>query len=66
MENIIGSASEFGKVHGVIGGLHSNKPESLKNLDLICATHCTQYKQEIKDLYPEKYIEEGAGKVIEV
>ena len=48
MERIIGAASQFGKVYGIIGGLHGNRPESLKNLDLICATHCTQYKQEIK------------------
>lgn len=66
MERIIGAASQFGKVYGIIGGLHGNRPESLKNLDLICATHCTQYKQEIKSLYPEKYIEGGAGKVIEI
>jgi len=66
MEHIIGAASQFGKVYGIIGGLHGNRPESLKNLDLICATHCTQYKQEIKFLYPEKYIEGGAGKVIEI
>jgi len=66
MEHIIGAASEFGKVYGIIGGLHGNRPESLKNLDFICATHCTQYKQEIKSLYPEKYIEGGAGKVIEI
>lgn len=66
MEHIISAASQFGKVYGIIGGLHGNRPESLKNLDLICAVHCTQYKQEIKSLYPEKYIEGGAGKVIEI
>jgi 7,8-dihydropterin-6-yl-methyl-4-(beta-D-ribofuranosyl)aminobenzene 5'-phosphate synthase len=66
MKHIIAVASQFGKVYGIIGGLHGNRPESLKNLDLICATHCTQYKQEIKSLYPDKYIEGGAGKVIEI
>ncbi|MFO8083176.1 MAG: MBL fold metallo-hydrolase [Desulfobacterales bacterium] len=66
MENIIGAASEFGKVYGIIGGLHTNKPESLESLDLICATHCTQYKQEIKTCYPEKYIKGGAVRVIEI
>lgn len=66
MEHIINTASEFGKVYGIIGGLHGNRPESLKNLELICATHCTQYKQEIQSLYPEQYIEGGAGKVIEI
>jgi len=35
-------------------------------LDLVCATHCTQFKSEIKRLYPQKYIEGGAGKVIQI
>jgi len=38
----------------------------LKDLDLVCATHCTQFKSEIKNLYPQKYIEGGAGKVIQL
>jgi len=66
MENILGVASQFGKVCGIIGGLHATKPESLKNLDLICPTHCTQYKSEIRSLYPKKYTEGGAGRIIEV
>ena len=66
MDHIIDAASEFGKVYGIIGGLHGNGPESLKNFNLICSTHCTQYKQEIKFLYPESYIEGGAGKVIDI
>jgi len=66
MEHILKTASQFGKVYGIIGGLHGNRPETLKDLSLICATHCTQYKSEIKSLYPEKYIEGGAGKIIEV
>jgi len=66
MEHILKAASQFGKVYGIIGGLHGTKPISLKDLDLICPTHCTQYKSEIKSLYPEKYIEGGAGKVIEI
>ena len=66
MEYILQTASKFGKVYGIIGGLHSTKPESLEGLDLICPTHCTQYKAEIKSLYPEKYVEGGAGKIIEL
>jgi len=66
MENIIKTASQFGKVYDIVGGLHGTRPESLKDLDLICPTHCTQYKSEIKSLYPEKYIEGGAGKIMEV
>jgi len=66
MEHILKTASQFGKVYGIIGGLHGTKPVSLKDLDLICPTHCTQYKSEIKSLYPEKCIEGGVGKIIEV
>ncbi len=66
MAHIIDAASEFGHVFGIIGGLHGNRPESLKDLDLICATHCTQYKEKIRTFYPEKYIEGGVGKVIEL
>jgi 7,8-dihydropterin-6-yl-methyl-4-(beta-D-ribofuranosyl)aminobenzene 5'-phosphate synthase len=66
MEYIISTASEFGRVYGIIGGLHGNRPESLKGLGLICGTHCTQYKREIKSLYPEQYTDGGAGKIIEI
>ncbi len=66
MVDILGAASEFGNVYGIIGGLHGNRPESLRPFDLICATHCTQYQQEIASLYPDRYIGGGAGKVIEI
>ena len=66
MEHILESASQFGRIYGIIGGLHGNKPETLRGLSLICATHCTQYKAEIKSLYPEQYIEGGAGRIINV
>ncbi len=66
MAHIMSAASEFGKVYGIIGGLHGNSPESLGNVDFICATHCTQYIPEIKSLFPDAYVEGGAGKVIEI
>ncbi len=66
MAHIVDAASEFGKLHGIIGGLHGSRPENLKDFALICATHCTQHTQEIMSLYPESYIEGGAGKVIKL
>jgi len=66
MKDIINAASAFGKIYGIIGGLHGSKPESLKDFNLICATHCTQHKQEIMSLYPKSYVEGGAGKVINI
>jgi len=66
MKHILQVSSQFGKVYGIIGGLHGTGPESLSGLSLICPTHCTQYKSKIKSLYPEKYTEGGVGKIIEV
>lgn len=65
MAQIVAAASAFGPIYGIIGGLHGNKPETLRDFQLICATHCTQHKQAIEALYPERYIEGGAGRVIE-
>jgi 7,8-dihydropterin-6-yl-methyl-4-(beta-D-ribofuranosyl)aminobenzene 5'-phosphate synthase len=63
--NILKAASKFGKVYALIGGLHGfNEFDLLKELELICPCHCTQYKSEIKELYPDKCIDGGAGKVI--
>lgn len=66
MNNILKTASQFGELYGIIGGLHGTKPESLKNLDFICATHCTKHKKEIQRLYPDQYVEGGAGKILEI
>jgi len=65
--SILEAASQFGKVYALIGGLHGFREfDRVKDLGLICPTHCTQYKSEIKSLYPEKFIEGGAGKIIEI
>ena len=67
MKNILKTASQFGKVYAIIGGLHGfNKLELFKDLGVICPMHCSQYIAEIKSLYPEKYIAGGAGKIIEI
>jgi 7,8-dihydropterin-6-yl-methyl-4-(beta-D-ribofuranosyl)aminobenzene 5'-phosphate synthase len=66
MKHILDAAAQFGNVYGIIGGLHGSRPESLDGLKFICATHCTQYKSEMQTMYPDAYIEGGAGKVIEI
>ena len=66
MAHILEAASQFGRLYGIIGGLHGNGPETVAELSLICATHCTQHKSEIKSLYPERYVEGGAGRIIEI
>ena len=67
MGHILDAARQFGKIYGIIGGLHGfSEFELFKDLELICPTHCTQHKAELKRLYPQKYIEGGAGRVIEI
>ena len=67
VREILHAASMFGKVNTLVGGLHGfNNFELINDLENICPTHCTKYIQEIETLYPEKYINGGAGKVIEI
>ncbi|MCK4819793.1 MBL fold metallo-hydrolase [bacterium] len=67
MSHILKAASQFGKLYGIIGGVHGFNNFSLfKDLELICVTHCTQHRTEIKSLYPDKYAEGGSGKVIKI
>mgnify|MGYP006295088041 CR=1 FL=1 len=67
MKNIMDTASQFGEIYAIVGGLHGfDQYELFKNLDAICPTHCTQHIAEIKALYPEKVIEGGVGKIIEL
>jgi 7,8-dihydropterin-6-yl-methyl-4-(beta-D-ribofuranosyl)aminobenzene 5'-phosphate synthase len=65
--NILKTASRFGKLFGIVGGFHGFRDfKSLNGLALICPCHCTQYKEEIKRLFPERTLECGAGIVIEL
>jgi len=73
MGHILEAAKQFGTppsrhpIYGIIGGMHGfSEFELFKDLTLICPTHCTQYKPELKKLYPQKYIEGGAGRIIEI
>jgi 7,8-dihydropterin-6-yl-methyl-4-(beta-D-ribofuranosyl)aminobenzene 5'-phosphate synthase len=66
MAHILKAASQFGELYAIIGGLHGfNEYALFKDLELICPTHCTQHKAEIKALYPKKYTDGGVGKIIE-
>ena len=67
MGHILDAARQFGKIYAIIGGLHGFSEFKLfKDLELICPTHCTQHKAELKRLYPQKYIEGGAGRIIDI
>lgn len=65
--SILEKISIWGKPYAIIGGLHGFKEfDLLKNLDLVCACHCTQFKSQIKTLFKDKWIDGGVGKVIEI
>jgi len=65
--NILRAASQFGRVYALIGGLHGFREfDLLKDLELVCPCHCTQHISEIKRLYPDKYVEGGVGRIIEL
>jgi len=67
MKHILDAASGFGPIRAIIGGMHGFKDFSLlEDMELICPTHCTRYIDEIRNLYPGKYVEGGAGKVITI
>lgn len=67
MAHILDAASQFGEVYAIVGGLHGfTQYELFKDFQLICPTHCTQHKAEIKSLYEKATIEGGAGRVIKL
>jgi 7,8-dihydropterin-6-yl-methyl-4-(beta-D-ribofuranosyl)aminobenzene 5'-phosphate synthase len=67
VSEILDAASRYGKVYGIIGGLHGFSDfNRLEGLSLICPCHCTQYKSELKQLFPEQYVTCGAGIEVEL
>ena len=67
MQKILDAAGKFGEIYAIVGGLHGfSDYQLLLNLEMICPTHCTQHKQDIKNIYPKKYTEGGAGRTIQV
>ena len=65
--DIIDAASRWGKTYGIVGGFHGFRDFGrLSGLSLICPCHCTQYKAEIKHLFPEQCVDCGAGLVLEL
>jgi len=64
---ILDAAASLGSIYGIIGGFHGfHDLKRLEGLSMICPCHCTQYKEELANQYPEEYIECGAGRSLEV
>ncbi len=67
VDNIVEKAKEFGNVYAVMGGFHGfSNLGYLKDLELIVPCHCTEKKQEILEMYPEKSKLGKTGMAIEV
>lgn len=65
VNDIMNAASRFGKIYGVIGGLHGFSDFSiLEGVELISPCHCTSYKRKLARAFPKQYLECGAGLVI--
>ena len=61
---IMEAASRWGKIHAIIGGLHGFREfELLRELGLVCACHCTQFKSGIEKSHPKIYHSGGAGRI---
>lgn len=59
---ILDAASSFGRVKGIIGGLHDSQEYGLfKGMQLIGAGHCTAHKDEIRKTYPDVFVDIFAG-----
>ena len=67
LTDMFSAASEFGRLSGIIGGLHdSSEFRILRELEIIAPCHCTQRKEEVLRFYPRTAKLCGAGSVIEV
>jgi len=67
VEDILYSATQFGSLYALIGGLHGfSQFDEIKDLELVCPCHCTQFKSTIRSLHPKKYIDGGVGKIINI
>lgn len=59
---VLDTASRYGKVKGILGGLHDNEEfERLKGMELIAAGHCTVHREKIKEIFPAEFVEIEVG-----
>ncbi|TEU02685.1 MAG: MBL fold metallo-hydrolase [Dehalococcoidia bacterium] len=64
---ILTAASRWGKAYALIGGLHGFREfELLRDLGLVCACHCTQFRSGIEKFCNEKYNSGGAGRTLQL
>ena len=62
LATILDTALVYGKVKGILGGLHDSEDfERLKGLEIIAAGHCTAHKEKIKEIFSSEFIEIEVG-----
>lgn len=62
LTHIIKKSEKIGKIKGVIGGFHAfDNFDVLKDVSFVVPCHCTQHKDKIKKMYPDKMIDCYAG-----
>lgn len=67
LNNIMKAAGRYGKIHMILGGFHDfDQFDILEDVDLVCPTHCTRYITKISERFPEKFIQGGAGRCVEI
>lgn len=67
LDLIMDQVSDLGQLYAVIGGFHGfNRLEKLADIPVIVPTHCTQKKEQIKSLYPDRTFAVGAGSRIDI
>ncbi len=59
---ILDTASRYGKVKGILGGLHESQDfDRMRGMELIAAGHCTAHIDKIKETFPAKFVEIEVG-----
>ncbi|MEF8832623.1 MAG: MBL fold metallo-hydrolase [Candidatus Thermoplasmatota archaeon] len=67
LTDIIQRAEEYGDIEAVIGGFHGfDDFDILKEIPMVVPCHCTDYKNKIKEKYPDSTKDCFAGLKIEV
>jgi len=67
LENIMALARKKGHLKAVIGGFHGFQSiDDLDSVEELIPCHCTIYKKDIAERYPDRTVHGGVGKVIEL
>ncbi len=66
VDKILDIAKKYGKIYAIIGGFHGfSNLDSLNDIEIIGACHCTQHIDEIRERFPKQFREIEAGDIIE-